>query len=342
MSSEQRRNNRAEMAAVSAFWHWWSAEGATALTAAVTTGNYGDLPDTIGAMVKAIHPGLSWETGQGIRSRHQLCVSGAGDPVLRVLAERWRRAGPAPTPMWEFTAARQRQPGMLAVTLEVPGQWVNLGLARVSVTLDEDRALAKTRVYHPAFTHLSPAYRHQVSCLLLDWLLGEDDVQRWIGTITAAGTEPSDSLPASDLPGIIDAMASRHAYPGWILQEAGTDPGPRSVVSALRPARWIDHPLLDLHTAIRVSYPRTRNDGQPDHDALTDLHRLEEDLTAALGPRGMLVATETSNGRRILHYYTDSEDQNGRDTIDRFTGTWPDVEVVHTDDPGWTLINSFA
>jgi hypothetical protein len=70
MSSTQRGNNRTETAAISAFWHWWSAEGATALTAAVTTGKYGDLADTIGAVVKAIHPGLSWETGPGIRSRH--------------------------------------------------------------------------------------------------------------------------------------------------------------------------------------------------------------------------------------------------------------------------------
>jgi hypothetical protein len=111
---------------------------------------------------------------------------------------------------------------------------------------------------------------------------------------------------------------------------------------ALRPLRWIDHPLLDLHTAIQVGYPQTRPDGLPDYDEAIDLHRLEEDLTAALGPRGMLVATQTSNGQRILHCYTDSEDQNGQDTIDRFAETRPHIEVTHTHDPGWTLINPFT
>ncbi|MBT2550965.1 hypothetical protein, partial [Arthrobacter sp. ISL-65] len=116
--SIQRRNDTVHTRAISAFWRWWSAEGARLLSAAVTTGDYRDLPDTLDAMVKAIGPGLGWETGPGIRARHQFCLSGAGDPGLRVLAERWRRAAPPPTPMWEFAGARQRQPGMLAVTLE--------------------------------------------------------------------------------------------------------------------------------------------------------------------------------------------------------------------------------
>ncbi|WP_251024693.1 DUF695 domain-containing protein [Arthrobacter sp. ISL-65] len=338
----QWRSNTVQTRAVSAFWRWWSADGARLLSAAVTSGDYQDLPDTLDAMVKAIGPGLGWETGPGVSARHQFCLSGGRDPGLRVLAERWRRAAPTPTPMWEFAAARQRQPGMLAVTLEAAGTPITLGLSRVSVTLDEERALAHVIFHHPAFTRLTPGHRHQLSCLLLDWLLGEDNVQRWIGTINAADTDPPDSLPATALPEIIEAMTARHAHIGWTLKDAGTSSGPRTIISALRPLRWIDHPLLDLHTALHVRYPQTRSDGLPDYDEAIELHRLEEDLTAALGPRGLLVATQTSDGRRILHCYTDSEDQNGRDTIDRFAQTRPHVEVTHTRDPGWTLISPFT
>lgn len=162
-------------------------------------------------MVKAIGPRLDWETAPGVRTRHQFCISGGGDPGLRVLSERWRRAAPPPTPMWEFTAARQYQPGMLAVTIETAGTPINLGLGRVSVTLDEERAWEYVSLHHPAFTKLTPGHRHQVSCLLLYWLLGKDNAQRWIGTITAVETDPPDSLPATDLPEIIDAMTARHA-----------------------------------------------------------------------------------------------------------------------------------
>jgi hypothetical protein len=338
----QRRNDTDQMRAVSAFWRWWSTEGVGLFSDAVRTGDYRDLPDSVNAMVKAIGPGLGWETGPGVRARHQFCLSGSGDPGLRVLAERWLRDAPPPTPMWEFAAARQRQPGMLAVTLAVAGKPINLGLSRVSVILDEERARAQVSLHHPAFTWLTPGYRHQVSCLLLDWLLGEDTVQRWIGTINAAETEPPDSLPATDLPEIIEAMTARHAHIGWTLKDAGTSSGPRTIIRALCPLGWIDRPLLDLHSALQVGYPQTRPDGLPDYDEAIDLHRLEEDLTAALGPRGLLIATETSNGRRILHFYTDSEDQNGRDSIDRFAGTLPDAEVTHTHDPGWTLISPFT
>ncbi|MBT2547207.1 DUF695 domain-containing protein [Arthrobacter sp. ISL-65] len=340
--SIQQDNATVQTRAISAFWRWWSSEGAGHLSGAVTTGEYRDLPDTLDAMVKAIGPRLGWETGPGIHARHQFCVSGGGDPGLRVLAERWRRAAPPPTPTWEFTGARRRQPGMLAVTLEVAGTSIHLGLSRVSVTLDEERAQAKVRLHHPVFTRLTPGYQHQVASMLLDWLLGEDDVQRWIGSITAAETERPDSLPATALPEIIEAMTARHAYTGWTLKDAGISPGPRTIIRALRPLRWIDHPLLDLHTAIQIGYPQTRPDGLPDYDEAIDLHQLEEDLRAALGPRGLLVATQTLNGRRILHYYTDSEDQNGRDMIDRFAETRPEIEVNHTHDPGWTLIRPFT
>lgn len=337
-----RRNDTVQTRTISTFWRWWSAEGLELLSAAVATGDYGDLPDTLDAMVKAIGPGLGWETGPGAHARHQFCLSGGGDPGLRVLTERWRRAVPPPTPTWEFAAARQNQPGMLAVTLEAVGKTINPGLARVSVTLDEERARANVSFHHPAFTGMAPGYRHQLSRLLLDWLLGEDNVQRWIGAINATDTEPRDSLPATDLPHIIDAMTTRHAHIGWTLKDAATSTGPRTIIRALHPVRWIDHPLLDLHTALQIPYPRTRPDGLPDYDEAIDLHRLEEALRAALGPRGLLVATQTSDGRRILHYYTDSEDQNGRDTIDRFADTEPQTEVTHTHDPGWTMISPFT
>jgi hypothetical protein len=337
-----RQNSTVQIRAISEFWRWWSAEGVELLSGAVTTGDYGDLPETVDAMVNAIGPGLSWETGQGVRARHQFCLSGGGDPGLRVLAERWRRAAPPPTPIWEFAGARQRQPGMLAVTIEVVGKPIDLGLCRISVTLEEEHAWAHVSLHHPAFTGLAPGHRHQLSCLLLDWLLGEDNVQRWIRTVYATATEPPDSLPATDLPHIIDAMAARHAHIGWTLEDAGTDSGPRTIIRALHPLRWIDHPLLDLHTALQIGYPQTRPDGLPDYDEAIELHRVEQTLTAALGARALLVATQTSNGRRILHYYTDSEDQNGRDIIDRFAGTRPHVEVIHTHDPGWTMISPFT
>jgi hypothetical protein len=50
---------------------------------------------------------------------------------------------------------------MLAVTIETAGTPINLGLGRVSVTLDEERAWGYVSLHHPAFTKLTPGHRHQ-------------------------------------------------------------------------------------------------------------------------------------------------------------------------------------
>ncbi|MBT2549678.1 DUF695 domain-containing protein [Arthrobacter sp. ISL-65] len=305
------------------------------------SGVYGDLPEIIGAMVMAIHPELRWETGPGARSQHRLCVTGGGDPRLRVLAERWRRAAPPPTETWEFAAAREPQPGMLTGTLEGLAQPVDLGLARIAVDWDDRSALAELTVYHPAFTRMSTNDCRLAGRLLVDWLLGEDDVQRWVGALNVARTDPRDSQPAAVVPEFFQAVATRNANPRWTIREAQTSSGHRVIVCTLRPLRWVDHPLLDLHTAVRISYRRTGPDGLPDGDALMGLQNLEADLGALLGSRGELVASETCNGLRILHYYSDSEDQNGRDSFDRFARARKEVQVTHTGDPGWAGVQKF-
>ncbi|MFP3461381.1 hypothetical protein R5O87_11065 [Arthrobacter globiformis] len=336
----------AETEAVGVFWRWWSVAGAGLITAAVMTGVYGDLPEMIGAMVMAIHPELRWETGPGARSRHRFCVSGGGDPRLRVLAERWRRAAPPPTETWEFAAAREPQPDMLTGTLEGLGGEMDPGLARIAVDWDDRSALAELTVFHPAFKGMGTNDCRQAARLLVDWLLGEDDVQRWVGAITVTRTDPRDSQPAGVVPEFFQAVATRNPEPRWTMREARTSSGHRVIVCALRPLRWVDHPLLDLHTAVRISYRRTGNDGLPDDglpdgEALMGLLHLEKELESAIGPRGRVVASETSNGLRVLHYYSDSEDQNGRDGFDRFARTRSDVGVAHTYDPGWARVRKF-
>jgi hypothetical protein len=182
----------------------------------------------------------------------------------------------------------------------------------------------------------------QAGRLLVDWLLGEDDVQRWVGAISVTRADPRDSQPAAVVPEFFQAVATRNPDPGWTMREAKTSSGHRVIVCALRPLRWVDHPLMDLHSAVRIRYGRTGDDGLPDGEALIRLLHLEQDLDSLVGPRGRLVASETSNGLRVLHYYSDSEDQNGRDCFDRFARSLHVVQVIHTYDPGWGRVQKFT
>jgi len=67
----------------------------------------------------------------------------------------------------------------------------------------------------------------------------------------------------------------------------------------------------------------------------------ENELVAALGDRAALVAIVTTRGTRTFHLYTDSEDQNSRDLIDRFRAG-DAAKKSHRLDPGWQAVRRFA
>lgn len=326
---------------IAEFWRWWSDIGEALLTAAITDNDFGDVPDQITAKVGAIHPDLQWETSAGRSSEHVLCVTAAGVPELRALAERWLRSAPAANETWEFAAARRRDASVLNAMLDFSGTQIELKLARVGIEIDDDRQLLDVSVFHPAFKSLGEDASGRVVFLLLDWLLGEDDVERWLGGIDIVSDDPQGSVPLDSLLDAVDGMAARPLEGDWYLAESTTATGSRLIISARRPLRWIDHPLLDLHTEIRCRFSPQRDDGLPSPEALDVLSDYEDGLLEAVGHRGLLVACETFDGQRVFHVYTDSEDQNSRDIIDTYRGAVKAVKK-HFIDPSWKRVRQFA
>src|SRR3712207_5558865 len=97
----RRRVRRDPSAAIESFWQWW----ATARPRAENM--IGGAPDDtlvaeLSARVSAIHPELQWEFTAGSDAAHLLVVTSAGDPGLRSLAERWRRASPPPDEIFGY------------------------------------------------------------------------------------------------------------------------------------------------------------------------------------------------------------------------------------------------
>ena len=326
---------------IAEFWQWWAAIGELRFTASIAKGDYGDVADDFTVRVAAIHPELQWETSKGGSSQHALCVTAAGVAELRPLAERWFRAAPQATEVWEFSPARQRDPSVLTSLLDFSGVQVELGLSRFSIHVDDERQLLHVKVFHPTFAALGENSSRQVTYLLLDWLLGEDDVERWVGGIATVLDDPLDSVPVDALLNVVVEMAARHIEPVWFLAESTTTAGNRLLVTSMRPLRWIDHPLFDLHTEIRLPYSLQRDDGLPTVEALEALRGYEDGLVRALGERGLLVAFETFEGQRVFHVYTDSEDQNARDIIDGFQSSGHATKA-HALDPSWKHVRQFA
>lgn len=326
---------------ITGFWQWWTSKGGSRFDAAVTTGQWGNLPNEMSVQLAAVHPGLAWDTGPGRTARNLLTVSSEGDAALRRIAEQWLRAAPAADEAWEFAAARQPVRDVLDNIIEVDGHSLHLGGVRFGITEDPEREILDIAVHHPLFVQMPEQGPLRVSFLLLDWLLGEDGVERWIGAIDTTNASETTTASAADLTAAVRALAARNQPDKWAVMEGRNSSGQRMIISARRPLRWIDHPLFDLHTGVHLPYEDKRGDGLPAGASLDALRRIEDDITTALGIRGILVAHETAAGARTLHYYSDSEDQNGRGAIDMAAHAAGGT-TQHNADPGWTQVRQFS
>ncbi|WP_323794243.1 DUF695 domain-containing protein [Nocardioides sp.] len=338
---------------VEAFWHWWNSEGATRCAEAIARGGAEDLVDEMTERVGAVQEGLVWELGPGVGSEHVLVVSPEGDPALRAVARRWLRSAPEPTQTWEY--ADSRQPVELAgISLSLGEQTLPLDQIRVATTREGNRL--GVVLHHEAFEGLSHQGLQQVAVLALDAALGEDDVETWISSIDVTPKPPEDAeapegaegavvLPLGDLAASVQQLREEHlddqGLPTWVLLR-GTGPGGSVLVGAQVPLSPTSAPELDDHLAVRLPYEGRTEDGFPDEASLVALRELEDHLTEQLATSGRLVAHETSDGARVLHYYVDST--SSADGVARAAVTgWSsgEVQVDRDHDPAWAAVAPF-
>lgn len=326
---------------LAAFWEWWAAEGAGGFARAIGNGGkFAKLPDRITEKVCAIHPELVWELAPGVEAQHTLCVSAGGDWKARPTAERWLAFAPPPDGVWEYICARRPDPEVADRSLTFAGTEVLLGDMRLHLAIDEERQLINVGCFHPRFPELPAGARSQLKFLVLDWTLGEDDVERWVGTVDTLDGPPGDGLPLDALPETVRALAARQGEDTWVTLEGETPVGTRLLISARRPLRWIDHPLFDRHLAFTVPFATARDDGMPEANALDLLWALELDLTDRLGERALFVAHETAEGVRTFRFYADSEDSS----VVAAAQTWAAenrATFIGTLDPGWRAVQQY-
>ncbi|MEV6299456.1 DUF695 domain-containing protein [Actinoplanes sp. NPDC051861] len=331
----RRRRKDDPVAAIDAFWAWWAT--ARPRAERQITGDADDrLIAEIGALVSAIHPELEWEFTAGTASRHLLVVSACGDPALRSLAERWRRAGPAPDETFGYASARQGSPDALdGGHLSIAGHELDLDELRFSAEPDEERDCVHVEVWHPAFPSMPDGARNQVAFLSLDWLLGEDGVEIWVGGIEAI-TTPGATLTGPELAALVAALDPADGEPRWRAMSGTVDGHPVVAIaqSPLRPARWPGH---DLHVRLEVPYHRRDGNGLPTKEALADLHALEDHISVH-ADGAVVVAHETSDGLRTTHLYADRP--AAAHALEPLISSWPDgrVRLTVTPDPAWEQI----
>jgi Family of unknown function (DUF695) len=314
-----------QRAAIDAFWTWWSAEGQTLAGASVESG--GSTEALVAAMaqrVRAIDDDLAWELSPGSTSRHVLTVTAAGVPELRAVARRWRMSAPPADHEWAYADLRLPWSGDVAeLKLRVGDREYPVGEASVDAYV---RGLAvDVSVHHPQFADLDERARNTVALLLLDQVLGEEDVETWVGQVGSSPVPSLDPVPLAGLRSVIRELRAQHTddsgAPAYVLLQGEGPTGSPVLVMARLPLRPATAPHLDTYVGLAVPFADRTPEGLPGPASLERLRALEDDLAERLGDSGEIVAVQTHEGMRLLHVYVD--------------GSTPAAEQLRTAALGW-------
>lgn len=330
--------------AVFDFWQWWGSSRASLMeTLHKPSGLSRRAGEELTARVHAIHPALAWEVGPGHLAEFQLTLSPEGDPALRAVTERWRRAGPGDDLQFEYHPARTAAVSMGGLKLRVGQSSLDLDHMVVGTRFDRSRARIDLQLHHPGLSELDDDGRMTVCFLALDAALGEDEVERWIGEVTPVLSRPIDQIGIVHLPVVVEQLTDEVGSDSWVLMEGSASDGTLVLVSAVFPLRRVDSPLLDLHVAVNVPYGERAESGLPTETSLQALRDFEDALSQRLGGSARLVAHLTNSGARMLHFYADREG-TVPDQITAMLRAWPHGRALVTSepDPAWRAVAPFV
>ncbi|NUW34964.1 DUF695 domain-containing protein [Nonomuraea sp. SMC257] len=333
---------------VSAFWAWWQ-ETRPRVDSRMAADDIHGMAQLVDRAVWALHPDLKWELAPGKEAAHALVVTAAGDAELRPLAHRWAAAAPEGDLVWEFHPSRQADPRATERTVRVDEDTLKLDKLTLGLRVPRDGSRVDVLAYHPAFADLDEIDRMDATLIALDWLLGEDEVARWVGEITPVTFEPIDAVAAAHLPAVVADLAADLA-PGageeqWALLEGLTGSGTPLTAAARHPLRPVDHPLFDQHVAITLPYRHRDEGGLPTGDSVTALTAFDERLFAGLLDRretALLAVHVSAEGLRFYHLYADPDGDTAAWAKELAKG-WNEGKagLAVTADPAWTAVAHF-
>ena len=299
------------------FWAWW-ATGRDRVAAAIASGGFDKaIVDEITRAVRTIHPQMAWELAPGKASQHAFCLSSEGNPEIRQASLRWLAAAPPPDAVWEYHASKQASPTLTA--LEIAGIRFDLEETRVIVSWDESRLRLDVRVWHPVFEKAPETVKLQAAFLFLDQLLGEDDVERWIGQIDLLEA-PTGGRTPSELRAEVDRHRTEsQGDAAWILSRVDRPGGPL-FVTANAALKRIDHPFDDHHAEISLVFEA----GLPEGELADALNGEEDALLPRFDGLATYAARTTEAGKRTLHFVT-PDTERLRPAIDAWAADLPDT-----------------
>ncbi len=303
------------------YWRWWEDARDDVQAAIEQEGADREVLHELLRQVSAV--GVVCEMSAGQHARHAICASANGDPALRKLAYRWRDAGPPADEVFEYHASRIA--GDLNATLRMNDHEFAFAEFRFGVTVDESRRELDLDVQHPAFGGLDENLRAQAGFIALDTILGEEEVERWIGGLSWSAAAPVATVTPAGLREEVERLRASEASGEWALLRSDD-----AVAVVARPLRPVDHPYLDLLCELKAR--------PVDHD-LSKLQDNEEALGSEFADRAFHAASLTQGEERTAFVYIDGDTSTSREleswAVER------GYELTFSLDPGWEAVRRF-
>lgn len=323
--------------AIDAFWAWWPTIK-DKLDASISSreGFDDEIIEQMNAHVAAIGSDLDWELGKGLESEHHLCLSAKGDPVGRLLTERWLARGPGRDATWEYHAARQAAPP--GMSLEIAGHAIELEDFVFTIEEDESREVLDIVGYHPSYPNIEDEdLRARMMFIALDQALGEDGVERWIGSVGVSQEEVEDGVSLQELRDAVAELVESATHDRWAVLRGGSDEQP-VFVSANLAAKRIDNLERDVHLVVGFPLANPTDKGLTTDEEANALNDIEDDLTDRFGEHALYLGRRTTAGRRELHFRVQEGGPAGT-VVDAWAKQHPSY-VFETEmklDPRWEL-----
>jgi hypothetical protein len=300
------------------FWSWWS-DARDRVGRAITGGGFDQrLIQEISRAVATIDPAMAWQFAPGHQAEHALCLSPEGNARLRQVALRWLASAPPADATWEYYASKP--PAAKLSVVAIGRSRFDLGETRTIASWDATRRRLDVRLWHPGFAAAQPDARLQAGFLFLDGLLGEDEVERWIGAIDLLDA-PIDGLTPAELKAEVERRRDAPAEgETWVLGERTRADGAFEMVLVDAGIKRIDHPFADHHATLAVILGTDR---LPNDAEAAVLNAEEDDLLERLGTAATFVGRTTAAGVRTMHFVTEDPERM-RPIIDAWAAPLPD------------------
>jgi hypothetical protein len=313
--------------AIGGFWAWWRQTGVA---------DQGDLVSRVGLVHPDILSGLASGVGRGSR----LVLTAGRDADLRERVQQLLAAAPEADGAWEYAGTGAPLPSLAEAVLFVGQVRVAVGDARFAAA--RKGYAYRVVVHHPAMIGLSLRDQRRIAWLLVDAVLGEPAAQCWLRSVQPATESVADGVGLAELPRLTAALRAEcvddDGEPRWV-RLGGEGRSGRFAAEAQIPLVADFAPRLSTHVLVSVPYVDRAEDGLPGTRARSALARYAGGLVARLGREGRLVAHESNQGTRRLHFYVDPR-SNAVTALRSGGEGWSQgrVKVKDHSDPDWSAV----